>query len=626
MATTMRMRAALAVAALGALAGTVPAAENADTLNPGEALYQARCAGCHENATGRIPNTAALRARPPEQIFAALRTGIMRPQAEGIAVFQLQGLVQYLTGREPAESAAAVAEPNACPTPAPPLAIRAHDWNGWSPDLLNTRYQPHPGLTATDLPRLKLKWAYGYRGSYVYGAPVAVGGRVFATSSTGRVYSLDARTGCTYWTFDAETSARSAVTLARLPQGSKARLAAFFGDDAANYYALDAETGRLLWKTRANPHPKARITGAAKVYRNVVYVPVSALELVAAADRRYECCTFSGAVAALDARDGRLLWSTPVLPPAQPYRRSDVGTQLYGPAGASVWNSPVIDVRLQRLYVGTGNSETDIEVPRSDAIVAMDLRSGRIVWWNQLLKGDNFNMACARPRACAPGQPCDLGGVNNCPHSPGPDVDFGAGTLLRTLPNGRRVLVASQKSGIVYGLDPDHGGKLLWQTRVGAGSALGGIEWGSAASATTVFAPVSDTLTPPEQARPGLTALDLATGAVRWHVDSPKGKCSWTQQGCLNGLQQAASAIPGVVFSGSHDGWFRAFDADSGKLLWEIDTAQTYTTVNGVAATGGSLDMGGAVIVDGMLFLNSGYGRLVGRPGNVLLAFSLDGR
>ena len=618
-------RAALAVVACMS-AGVVRAAENADTLNPGEALYRTRCAACHDNAVGRIPNTAALRARPPEQIFAALRTGIMRPQSEGIAVFNLQGIVQYLTGREPPEVATNVPEPNVCATPAPPLAIGANDWNGWSPDRVNTRYQPSPGLKVADIPRLKLKWAFGYRGSYVYGAPVAVGGRVYATSSTGRVYSLDARSGCVYWTFDGETALRSAVNIAPLPKGSKARYAAYFGDDSANYYAVDAESGQLLWKTRVHPHKYARITGSAKVYNGVVYVPVSALELVVAAERSYECCTFSGAVVALDARDGHVLWSTSVLPPAQPLRKSDVGTQLYGPAGASVWNSPTIDEKLQRLYVGTGNSETDVEVTGSDAIFAMDLRSGAIVWSRQMLAGDNFNMACARPSACAPGQACDLSGVNNCPKKPGPDVDFGAGTLLRTLKNGKRVLVASQKSGMIFGLDPDHEGKLLWQTRVGVGSPLGGVEWGSAASPTTVFAPNSDALVPPAQAKPGLTALDLATGTPRWHVDAPVAHCNWSATNCLNSFQQAASAMPGLVFSGSHDGWFRAYDERDGRLIWEIDTAQPYTTVNGVPASGGSLDMGGAVVVDGMLFLNSGYGRLVGRPGNALLAFSIDGR
>lgn len=622
---SFRSRAALAVLAVLS-AGAVCAADSADSLNPGEVLYKTRCAACHDNAVGRIPNTAALRARPPEQVFAALRTGIMRPQSEGIAVFNLQGIVQYLTGREPPEVAANVPEPNRCPSPAPPLAIGAHDWNGWSPDRVNTRYQPEPGLKVSDIPRLKLKWAFGYRGSYVYGAPVAVGGRVFATSSTGRVYSLDARTGCVYWTFDGDTALRSAVNIAPLPAGSKARYAAYFGDDAANYYAVDAESGQLLWKARVHPHKYARITGSAKVYNGTVYVPVSALELVVAAERTYECCTFSGAVVALDGRDGHVLWSTAVLPPAQPLRKSDVGTQLYGPAGASVWNSPTIDEKLQRLYVGTGNSETDVEVSGSDAIFAMDLRSGAIVWSRQMLAGDNFNMACARPNACAPGQACDLAGVNNCPKNPGPDVDFGAGTLLRTLKNGKRVLVASQKSGIVYGLDPDNGGKLLWQARVGVGSPLGGVEWGSAASPTTVFAPNSDALVPPAQAKPGLTALDLATGRERWHVAAPEARCNWSATNCLNSFQQAASAMPGLVFSGSHDGWFRAYDERDGRLIWEIDTVQPYTTVNGVPATGGSLDMGGAALVDGMLFLNSGYGRLVGRPGNVLLAYSIDGQ
>jgi len=235
-------------------------------------------------------------------------------------------------------------------------------------------------------------------------------------------------------------------------------------------------------------------------------------------------------------------------------------------------------------------------------------------------------MACARPSACPPGQACDLAGIGNCPRVVGPDIDFGAPTILRKRGNGKQVLLASQKAAVVYGLDPDHNGAVLWSRRLGAGSPLGGIEWGSAADATTIFAPVGDTLAPPDQARPGLTAIDMATGEERWHVPAPVIRCSWGAVGCLPGLQQAASAIPGVVFSGSLDGWLRAYDTRSGQLVWEIDTARDYATVNGVAAEGGSLDLGGATFADGMMFLNSGYGRLVGHPGNALLAFSVGGR
>lgn len=603
------------------------AAEDADKLIQGDRLFAERCASCHDHAQDRVPNTAALRTRSPEQILASMRSGTMRTQSVGLSVFQMQGIAQYLTGREPGEPSATIAEPNPCAPPGHAINIRKTDWNGWGVDVVNSRFQPRPGFVARDVGRLKVKWAYGYRGSYVYGQPTVIDGRVFATSSTGRVYSLDETTGCTHWTFDAETSARTAVVVAQLPRGSRAQAAAFFGDDMANVYAVDAVSGTLLWKIRADTHKWARITGAPKVYGNVLYVGVSSIELVAAADRRYECCTFSGSVLALDVRDGHTIWQTKMLPAAQPSRRSDAGTQMYGPAGASVWGSPTVDERKHLLYVGTGNSYTDVLAPEANAILALELATGKVVWVNQITPGDNFNMACARPSACPQGQNCDLAGKGNCPIVIGPDVDFGAATILRTLPGGQRILLASQKAGVVYGLDPENQGRILWSRRVGVGSPLGGIEWGSGADTRTIFAPVGDTLAPADRAHPGLTAIDIASGAERWHVPAPVVTCSWGSIGCLHGMQQAASVIPGVVFAGSLDGWLRAYDTDSGRLVWEFNTAaQNYTTVNAVPAEGGSLDLGGPTFADGMMFINSGYGRLVGHPGNVLLAFSVDGR
>ncbi|HZF16298.1 MAG TPA: PQQ-binding-like beta-propeller repeat protein [Steroidobacteraceae bacterium] len=622
----MKMAHGVVAIVLVGVCAVTRAADDADKLVPGDTLFAERCASCHEHAQGRVPDTAALRARPPEQILAALRSGVMRTQATGLSVFQMQGIAQYLTGREPGESPATVPEPNACAGPITAIQVRATDWNGWGADLVNSRFQPKPGIKPTDVPRLRLKWAYGYRGSFVYGQPTVIGGRVFTTSSTGRVYSLDARTGCTHWTYDGEASTRTAISISRLPAGAGARSAAYFGDDSSNVHAVDADTGRLLWKVRADPHPWARITGSPKVYRGVLYVGVSSFEIVVAADRHYPCCTFSGSVVALDVRDGHRLWQTKMLPPAQPTGLSDAGTQLSGPAGASVWGSPAVDERRQLLYVGTGNSYTDALALNANAIVALELKTGKIVWSHQITPEDNFNMACARPGACAPGERCDLAGKANCPKVVGPDVDFGAATILRTLAGGQQVLIASQKSGVVYGLDPAQKGAILWSRRVGVGSPLGGIEWGSGADLTTVFAPVGDTLVPPDQARPGLTAIDIATGAERWHLPAPIVACSWGAVGCLHGLQQAASVIPGVVFAGSLDGWLRAYDSGSGQLIWELDTAKSYSTVNGVAAEGGSLDLGGATFADGTMYLNSGYGRLVGHPGNVLLAFSVDGR
>jgi polyvinyl alcohol dehydrogenase (cytochrome) len=597
----------------------------AEEVSPGGSLFAEHCASCHDHPQDRIPPTAMLRTRAPEEVVRALRSGIMRAQTQGLSIYQMQLITDYLTGVMPEESRAAGPESNPCPSPPGALRPGGPAWNGWGRDLANSRYQPRPGFDAADVPRLKLKWAFGYRGSYAYGQPVVAGGRLFVTSSTGRVYALDARTGCTYWTYDAEAASRTAVTIANLDRRGSRGAAAVFGDDGANVYALDAESGALRWKVHVDEHPHARVTGAPKVHAGRVYVPVSSLEEVAAINKSYPCCTFVGKVLALDLGSGRVLWVTPLAPAPQPLPPSDVGTRRFGPAGASVWNSPTVDERRGLLYVGTGNSYTDVAVPNSDAIIALDLGSGAVRWVRQLTAGDNFVVGCPVPSTCTPGSDCPPR-RGNCPAATGPDFDFGASVILARPAGGRELLLASQKSGIVYGLDPARDGALLWQQRVGDGSPLGGIEWGAAADARYLYAPISDVLAPPGAGRAGLVAVEAATGKVAWRVDAPRGQCAWSAKLCPTGFVQAVSVIPGVVFAGALDGHLRAFDAANGALVWDYDTAHSYASVNGIAAEGGSLDLGGAVIVDGTLYVNSGYGRLIGQPGNALLAFSVDGR
>ncbi len=614
--------------------GSVLAAADRDDISGGEQNFAQRCVSCHAKPAGRIPDIGALRQRSPEQLVQAMRSGAMRAQASGLSVFQMQGIAWFLTGRMPIERAAAVDEPNRCtrePRSARDanrmqslLAPLADDWNGWGRDHANTRYAPNPGFKAADLPRLRLKWAFGYRGSYVYGQPVIVAGRVYVTSSSGRVHSLDLATGCVHWSYSAETAVRSAIVVGNV--GGLTAL--YFGDDAGNVYALQAADGRLLWKRRVDAHEQARITGALKLHGDVIYVPVSSFEEIVAADSRYPCCTFVGSLQALDARTGDPVWVAKTLDAPQPLRLSDAGTQLHGPAGAAIWNSPTLDAERGIVYVGTGNSYTAEAAANTDAVLALRMDTGALLWSRQLTPADNFNLSCARPLACPAGSTaasCDLGGSANCPASPGPDLDFGASAILRDLPDGRRLLIASQKSGVVYALDTAQEGAVVWQRRLGAGGPLGGIEWGSTADDTQVYAPISDALAPPTSAHAGLGALDLATGKLRWQVAAPRERCHWKARPCLNAYVQAASSMPGIVFAGSLDGHLRAYDSEHGELRWDLDTGRSYHTVNGVSARGGSLDLGGAVLAEGMLLINSGYGRLVGQPGNVLLALSVDG-
>lgn len=578
----------------------------------GEELYGKYCSQCHDHPGERIPGRELIQKRSPDEVLQILATGPMRTQAAGLNMNERNALVTFLTGSAPSGSGSLAPEPNTCAGASASVSPGTGDWNGWGRDLDNSRFQPHPGLTAADVPHLRLKWAFGYRGtSSVYGQPSIIGDRVYASSTAGRVYALDLHSGCTHWTFDAAAAVRTAVRVADLGTARHPRLAAIFGDDSSTVYALEAASGQLIWKQRLEHHPDARITGAPAFLAQRLYVPVSSLEELSAPLPGYECCTFRGSVVALDARTGHLIWRTYTIDEAaHPYGTTANGVRRLGPAGGAVWSSPTLDPKRRLVFVGTGNSYTDVPTAHTDSILALDMRTGAIRWANQLRTRDNYIVGCS-PDAASQG---------NCPDAPGPDADFGMSPILRTLPRGGQVLITGQKSGHVYGLEPARG-RVLWTSHVGTGSALGGIEWGSAADREHVYVAVSDAAAD----KPGgFSALRISDGTVLWHADPPPAVCSWGTRNCLASQSQAVSAIPGVAFAGSQDGHLRAYDSASGRVIWDVDTAQSYTTVNGVPAAGGSLDGGGATLAGGMLLVNSGYGRILGQPGNVLLAFGVD--
>jgi len=375
------------------------------------------------------------------------------------------------------------------------------------------------------------------------------------------------------------------------------------------------------------------VRGAPALAGNVLYVPISSAEEVLAADARYPCCTFRGGITALDALTGTVLWRGYAVGQApQPTTKSAAGVQLWGPSGAAIWSSPTIDLKQQIVYAATGDSYSDPPGDGSDAFVAFRMATGERVWVRQMTAGDVFNIGCVLPAPV------------NCPPVMGPDFDFGSSPILVDLANGKRALIAGQKSGVVHAVDPDRAGAVLWQTRVGHGGRLGGVQWGSAADSDHVYVAVSDLVMhgaaagePGAEKAPydgrsfrldpaaggGLFALSLETGEVVWHTPHPG--CGETP-GCSPAQSAAVTAIPGIVFSGGLDGHLRAYAAKAGAIVWDVDTKQAYATVNGVPAHGGSLDGPGAVVVGGMLYVNSGYAHFGTTPGNVLLAFSVDGK
>lgn len=583
------------------------------TSPEGEALYKQRCAVCHDNPQDRVPPLFLIRRRSAEDVIQTLTSGSMRQQAAGLSADQIRALSIHLTGKTPGPPITANMEANRCADAGTPIDLNAPQWNGWGRDLDNSRFQPKPGIRAEDVPRLKVKWAFAHPGPMATGQPTVIGDRMFLTTEMGQLFSLNAKTGCTYWTMNAGAAVRAAMSVGRLPAGAKAKFALYFGDEKSYVQALDAMTGEVLWKTKIETHFLSRVTGAPVLYRNRIYAPVSSFEETAGRDNKYECCTFRGSVVALDAVTGKIIWkSFTVQNPPQPFKKNSAGTQMYGPAGGAIWSAPTIDVKRRAIYVGTGNSYTDIDTGETDAIMAFDLATGKVRWVNQATPKDNFLVGCRQP------------GVGNCPDQGGPDHDFGSSPVLRTLPNGKQVILGGQKSGVMWAFDPDNKGKTLWSVKLGQGGALGGIEWGFAADAENVYVPMADVSGPAR--KPGITALKIATGEQLWTVPAPKVPCSWGATRCNNSQSAAATVIPGIVFSGTTDGRLRAYSTKDGSIVWEVDTSLPIPTVNAGVTKGGTLDGGGPIIVDGVLYTNSGYGRIVGQPGNLLIAYSVDGK
>lgn len=592
----------------------------------GAAIYKERCASCHDSPGPRVPSLGTIKAMSGEAIYQALTRGIMKSQAAGLSTTELFALIRYIgpTG-EAHRAAAAPAVTRTCKSQ-PDFSNRANtpEWNGWSTSVSNSRFQDAAaaGFTAASLDKLKLKWAFNLGAvSEARSQPAAMGDTVFVGSATGAFYALDARSGCTFWGFRAASGIRGGAALG----DAGGTRAVFFTDAGGHVYALNAQTGQLLWKVRPVDHFATVATATPRYYNGVVYQAFSSFEEVLGADPKYQCCTFRGSVVALKAATGEKLWQIFTIPEAaKPTGTSPAGTQQYGPSGAAVWATPTIDQQIGALYVATGDNYSDPPTDTSDAVLAMDLKTGKLLWSVQLTQGDAFNNACSMPVA------------GNCPKTHGNDHDFGQPPILLNLSGGKRVLAIAQKSGMAYGLDPDAKGKILWQTRVGKGGPFGGSQWGSASDGSKVYVAISDLgvgavpdptspkhyklVLKPQQGG-GLDALDPATGKIVW--SAPAIPCAAGRTDCSPAQSAAVTAIPGAVFSGSVDGHLRAYSTDTGKVLWDTDTAREFPTVNGQPAHGGSLDAAGPAIVNGMIFVNSGYGQWGGMPGNVLLAFSV---
>ncbi|MBM4185866.1 MAG: dehydrogenase [Gemmatimonadetes bacterium] len=600
------------VALVGVAVATATSPVAAPAQSDGPAIYRAKCATCHDgDGSARAPRIASLSSMSTRAIHHALTAGSMRQVVE-LSEADRVTVAEYLGRRKLA--AASIAEGTRCRQGATPPPPSGRDWTAWggSPSGTGGRTAEQAGLTAAELPRLVLKWAFGFPdGTVTRSQPSVVGDQVVVGGQFGEVLSLDAKSGCVQWHHEGSAAIKGVVAIS--PPRSDGRRVAVAADFRTVVVALDLETGALRWRTTVGTHPASNITGSPVVHGGVVIVPISSMEVAAAQSPAYHCCTSSGEVVALDLETGAVRWRHRIIADsARQIGTTRAGTPIFGPAGAPVWSSPTVDPDRNLVYVGTGEHYTSAAVPHSDALLALDLATGAVRWAFQATADDAFNMACGVTK-----------GVN-CPTPHGPDVDFGQAPALVSLPNGRQLLIAGQKLGVVYALDPDRLGAVVWQRRVGRGGALGGVHWGVGVGEGMVFAPISDRITgidPAGDAAPGLHTLDLATGEHRWSAPAPG--CP-PRPRCFSAYSAAPVVIPGAVLVGGLDGIVRGYSAGDGQLLWQFDTVGDFTTVNGVAARGGAIDGPSPTVANGMVFVSSGYGLFGQMPGNVLLAFGVQ--
>ncbi|MEM9623121.1 MAG: PQQ-binding-like beta-propeller repeat protein [Pseudomonadota bacterium] len=540
----------------------------------------------------------------PRAIQATLTEGQMAIHVRDLPPHQVSMLATFLggavTATQPVKRCAVAEIPAVAPAT-----------EGWSLTLEGTRFidAAVAQLSPAQVPQLTLKWVFEYPGATrARSQPVPFGDALLVGSQDGTVYALSLADGCAHWTYQANVEVRSAIAV------NAAGDRAYFGDLKGMVYAIDPRDGSEVWRAQAHDHPDVTITGSPRLYEDTLYVPLSSSEWGSAADPAYPCCTFRGGVVALAVADGRERWTAYTIPqaPTATGQSNAMGVPRYHPAGAPVWNSPTIDARRGLLYVGTGESYTSPAADTSDSVVAFDLQTGAMIWHYQALSGDAWNMACF------------IGGGTNCPEENGPDLDIGAPPMLMNL-DGRDIVVAGQKSGDVFALDPADG-QLLWRRKIGRGGFAGGVHWGMAANQEVVFAPNADTIftgrfTGPR--KPGLFALNAGDGEVLWYTPAPDVCAPADKPACDPGLSAAVTAIPGVVFAGAFDGHLRAYAAGTGEVIWDFDTNREFVSVSGARARGGSIEADGPVVYQGHVLVNSGY--LFGdrMAGNALLVFNL---
>jgi polyvinyl alcohol dehydrogenase (cytochrome) len=470
------------------------------------------------------------------------------------------------------------------------------------------------GLTTADLSNLELAWAVAFpETSGMRAAPVIIGSTIFySATDSGRVFAFDINSGCAKWVYESGTRLRSSLAYDEVD--GMGLLA--FSDGNGMIHAVNAENGEQHWvESGQASNNQGMLTGSPVIHEDKIIVPVSGSGVITAANPNFECCENHGAVVALDVRTGDKLWEYHTMPAAEYTGQvSSSGVKQRGPSGAPIWTTPTIDVARNQVVVTTGENTSHPTTNTSDAIIALDLETGEANWVFQALENDMWNFACS-----ARGPNCIILDDTNSV-----DFDFGGPAILVET-DERELLIAGQKSGDLWALDPETGG-LVWNQRVGEGTALGGNHWGIATDSERAFMTINDPGGMNGNSRPGLYSYFVGTGEPSWFYEV-QPECNDERSDRLRrceglyGFSATPLSVDGAVITGGLDGRLFVFNSDTGEILFQYDTVTDYETVNGVEGYGGSIDSHSIAAGSGMVFIGSGYGQFQQVAGNVLLAF-----
>ena len=580
-------------------------------------LFDVRCGICHNGGSVAAPLVSALKLMPEERILTAMTTGVMRNQAITLTDEQKQALAAFISEVDPLDSTNEVIKGLCADEETTTETALTPHIDGWGMGHENQRYynQNALKLNAANVGDLELNWVFAFpNASRARVQPTIAGNTLFTASQLGTIYALSRETGCIRWTFQADAEVRSALVIERDSTNKPSRL--YFSDFNAFVYALDLNIKKLLWKVKIDEHPNATITGTLSLFEDRLYIPVSSSEIIESVNENYPCCSFRGSMVALNKGDGSLVWKTyTIQEELSQHGENSEGTPIMGPSGAPIWTGVTIDTLRRTLYIGTGENYTRPTTKTSDAIMAFSLDDGTIKWTTQTMEDDAWNAACVTLFRRA-----------NCPVENGPDADYGAPPILVNS-DGKDMLLAGQKSGFVFALDPDNEGKIIWAKQVGRGGTMGGIHWGMASDSKTLYVPINDrglySIHKDFPKSPGLHALNVADGNILWSTIEEDRCSGFTLRGCGPGISAAITLTPEVVYGGALDGIMKAYATEDGRELWAYDTKRDYESVNGVKAFGGAIDSDGPVVVENQLFITSGYAKYSEKEGNVLLSFSL---